>query len=88
MLSSLDFIDGPDGCAIDIDIAKHLACGVNLCRDLVASPPNLMSPKSLADVALELAKEHADVLAVEILEKEAIIEKKMGAYLGVAQGKN
>ncbi len=85
-LESVDFIDAPDGSAARIEDAISLAWGVNLCRDLVSSPPNIVTPKSLADLAIDIGKEHSDVFETEVLELPEIEERKMGAYLGVAQG--
>lgn len=49
-----------------LDAAKAVASGVNLCRDLVNSPPNMLTPGALADAAAKIAKDHG--LECEILE--------------------
>ncbi len=48
------------------DAAKAVASGVSLCRDLVNSPPNMLTPGSLADAAKMIADDHG--LECEILE--------------------
>lgn len=49
-----------------LNAAKAVSSGVRLCRDLVNSPSNILTPGSLADVAVQIAKEHG--LEAEILE--------------------
>mmetsp|Transcript_58072 Transcript_58072/g.160582 ORF Transcript_58072/g.160582 Transcript_58072/m.160582 type:complete len:441 (+) Transcript_58072:189-1511(+) len=66
------------------DRARKIMAGVNVCRDLVASPPNVVTPKSLAEMAVDVAMEHG--LEAEILEREAVEALGMGAYMGVAKG--
>lgn len=53
---------GADG----LDAAKAVSSGVNLCRDLVNSPPNVLTPVSLAEAAVKIAEDHG--LEAEILE--------------------
>ncbi|CAN0480658.1 unnamed protein product, partial [Scytosiphon promiscuus] len=49
-----------------LDAAKAVASGVNLCKDLVNSPPNVITPVSLAQAALKIAADHG--LKAEIME--------------------
>lgn len=49
-----------------MDSAKAVASGVSLCKDLVNSPPNMLTPGALADAAAKIAKDHG--LECEILE--------------------
>lgn len=81
-LATIDIIggQGSDGLAR----AKAISSGVSLCRDLVNAPPNVLTPGSLADVAVQIAKDHG--LEAEILEEDEIVKRGMGAYMGVAQG--
>ncbi|CAN0230049.1 unnamed protein product, partial [Laminaria digitata] len=67
-----------------LDAAKAVASGVNLCRDLVNSPANVLTPVSLAQAALKIAADHG--LKAEILEEKKIVARGMGAFMGVAQG--
>lgn len=85
-LESLDFIDAPSEYAAEIEAAQKLAKGVYVCKDLVGAPPNVVTPKSLAELAVSIAEEHSDVFKAEVLELPEIEARNMGAYLGVAQG--
>jgi leucyl aminopeptidase len=62
---------------------SHLVDGVNLARDLVNEPPNVLYPEEFARRAAELRKLGVDV---EILDVKAMTKLGMGALLGVAQG--
>ena len=63
-----------------------LAEAANLCRDLVNEPANYMTPTRLAEAALEVAREGA--MDIQVLDRPALTELGMGAFLGVAQGSN
>ena len=65
-----------------IERAKLVCEGVILARELVAAPPNVVTPEKLADTAADIAKTHS--LKLEILEREQCEKRGMGAYLGVA----
>lgn len=60
--------------------------GTNLARDLINHPSNVMTPTKLAQVAVNLSKEHR--FRCEVLSLPEIKKLKMGAFLGVAQGSN
>jgi len=62
---------------------SHVVDGVNLARDLVNEPPNVLFPEEFARRAAELKKLG---LEVEILDVKAMTKLGMGALLGVAQG--
>jgi leucyl aminopeptidase len=62
-----------------------LAGGVALARDLGNLPGNLCTPSYLADSALALGSDHAE-LRVEILEEADMEELGMGALLSVSRG--
>jgi len=64
---------------------KTFAAGVLLTKGLVASPPNMLTPQTMADTAAALAAEF-DTLTLKVLEREECEALGMGAYLGVAQG--
>eukprot|EP00613_Pedinella_sp_CCMP2098_P009935 CAMPEP_0171656096 /NCGR_PEP_ID=MMETSP0990-20121206/41348_1 /TAXON_ID=483369 /ORGANISM="non described non described, Strain CCMP2098" /LENGTH=576 /DNA_ID=CAMNT_0012236445 /DNA_START=119 /DNA_END=1849 /DNA_ORIENTATION=+ len=89
-LKSLDLLQpsssssGESGTVEEVEAALNLVAGVNLCKDLVNAPANVLTPESLAEVGRSLASEHG--LACEILEKAEIEALGMGAYLGVSQG--
>ena len=63
---------------------RIVAEAVDLARDLVNEPANLMTPADLANVAIGLAKQHG--LDIAVLERDEIAQMGMGAFLGVAQG--
>ncbi len=60
-----------------------IAGGVNLARELVNLPPNVLGPVEFADKAKELEKLGVEV---EILTETEMTKLGMGALLGVAQG--
>lgn len=61
-----------------------LGAAVNLARDLVNEPANLMTPSLLAGVAREVAAEEG--MECTVLDRGAMEELGMGALLGVARG--
>ena len=63
--------------------SEAVAAGVNLARDLVNEPPNVLGPVEFAAKAQELAKLG---VSVEILTERDMRTLGMGALLGVAQG--
>ncbi|MBD2579763.1 leucyl aminopeptidase [Oscillatoria sp. FACHB-1406] len=69
----------------DGDLAKveAIASGVILARELVAAPPNAVTPVTLAETAEAIAREHG--LSVQILEQEDCEKLGMGSFLGVAR---
>ena len=69
-----DLLDGIDA----------LCSGVELARELVAAPPNKVTPQALADCAAAIAQEFG--LELKLLERSDCAALGMGAYLGVAQG--
>ncbi|MDQ0394227.1 leucyl aminopeptidase [Labrys monachus] len=60
-----------------------LADGVNLARDLVNEPPNVLFPEEFARRAAELAELGVEI---EVLDPKAMKKLGMGALLGVGQG--
>ena len=58
--------------------------GVELARELVAAPPNVMTPAALADTAADIAREFG--LELKVLERSDCEALGMGSYLAVAQG--
>lgn len=68
-----------------IDLAQQVCSGVILARELVSAPANLVTPTTLAETALAIAKDYSDTISVEILEKSQCEALGMGAFLGVAQ---
>ena len=63
-----------------------LAEGTNYARDLVNEPPNILTPKRLAERAVALAKEYG--MQVDVLGPDQMRETGMNALLGVGKGSN
>ena len=61
-----------------------ICSGVEFARELVGSPPNELTPSSMAGHAVKLAKDFN--LKINILEKQDCEKRNMGAYLAVAKG--
>lgn len=64
-------------------IHEHMAQGIFLTRGVVAEPPNVIYPETLAAEAKTLEK---DGVKVEILGVKEMTKLGMGALLGVGQG--
>ena len=65
--------------------AVILADAQNRARDLGNSPPNLMTPSTLADYAVALAARH-DAMSATVHDEAEIRFAGMGAFAAVAQG--
>ncbi|OWV95351.1 aminopeptidase [Rhizobium sp. R72] len=66
-----------------LKVSEAVAAGVNLARDLVNEPPNVLGPVEFAAKASDLQKLGVEV---EILTEKDMRKLGMGALLGVAQG--
>ncbi|MGB3295205.1 MAG: leucyl aminopeptidase [Phormidesmis sp.] len=66
-----------------IEKAKVICEGVILARELVAAPPNVVTPDKLAETAADIARDYG--IKLEVLERDQCEALGMGAYLGVAQ---
>jgi leucyl aminopeptidase len=73
------------GDADEVERARIAAEAANAARDLQNLPANVATPSFLADRAAEIAAQH-DTLEVELLDREAIVARGMGAFAAVAQG--
>lgn len=67
-----------------LDKVKHVANGIQLARELTASPANYCNPETLAKTAISIAKELG--LKHKVLGEVECVDRKMGAYLAVNQG--
>ncbi len=67
-------------------LGEVFAWGTNLARDLINHPANVITPAKLAQMAVDLSKEHK--FRCQVLSLAEIKKLKMGALLGVAQGSN
>jgi leucyl aminopeptidase len=75
--------DGVDAGAVDG--ARVAAEAANAARDLQNLPSNVATPTFLAERAGEIADQH-DALEIELLDREAIVARGMGAFAAVARG--
>ena len=81
---ALDLI-GLDPAAVSGFAAVNATCaGVELARELVAAPPNVVTPAALAETAAGIASDHG--LELNVLERGDCEAKGMGAFLAVSQG--
>ncbi|WP_439925156.1 leucyl aminopeptidase [Nitrobacter sp. JJSN] len=62
---------------------NHVVDGVNIARDLVNEPPNVLYPEEFARRASQLRKIG---VGIDILDVKAMAKLGMGALLGVGQG--
>ena len=74
----------PGGFAHGLEAVHPVCAGVELARELVAAPPNTVTPEELARTASHLAHEHG--LELTILERSDCEERGMGSFLSVCQG--
>ena len=74
----------PGGFAHGLEAVHPVCAGVELARELVAAPPNSVTPEQLASTASHLAHEHG--LELTILERSDCEERGMGSFLSVCQG--
>ncbi|MDO1581703.1 leucyl aminopeptidase [Rhizobium oryzicola] len=72
-----------EAAAAAFEAGRAVADGVNLARELVNLPPNILGPVEFAEKARGLTALGVDV---EILTETEMRELGMGALLGVAQG--
>jgi len=68
-----------------LEHGRALAQATSLQRDLGNLPPNVCTPRYLADQARGLARRYSSV-KVKILDEAAIRREKMGCFLAVTQG--
>jgi leucyl aminopeptidase len=69
----------------DVERARVAASAANRARDLQNLPSNVATPTFLAERAAEIADQF-DSLEVELLDRDSIIARGMGAFAAVAQG--
>ena len=73
-----------DAAAAGLASMDATCAGIELARELVAAPPNVVTPQALADTAASIARDFG--LELKVLERADCEALGMGAYLGVAQG--
>lgn len=62
----------------------HIAAGINMARDIINEPSNVLYPETLANIITECGKESG--FEVEVLEGEALEKLGMDAMLTVGNG--
>ncbi|GAC1342754.1 MAG: leucyl aminopeptidase [Candidatus Dormibacteria bacterium] len=77
-------VDGAAADAGDLRWAATVAAAVDRARALAVEPANLLTPQLLAERARELCQ--GTKLEIEVLQREALEDRGMGALLGVGQG--
>src|SRR5271163_3922995 len=82
-LSVVVGVDDPAAARAAHGVREASAEGVELARDLVNEPPNVLFPESFAERAAALRSLGVEV---EILDEKAMTKLGMGALLGVGQG--
>ena len=81
---ALELIDLSPAAESGFEAVNATCAGVELARELVAAPPNVVTPAALADTAAGIAKDHG--LELKVLERSDCEAKGMGAFLAVSQG--
>ncbi|MCT0203221.1 leucyl aminopeptidase [Synechococcus sp. CS-603] len=81
---SISLLGLPESAQAGLDGLGAICSGVELARQLVAAPPNVVTPQALADTAAEIASTYG--LELKVLERADCEALGMGAYLGVSQG--
>lgn len=82
---NLHSLTDSDAIQTGIDQGIAIAQGVALAKHVSDLPGNICTPSYLADQALEIAKQHANVTA-EILEEADMQKLGMGSFLSVSRG--
>ena len=78
-------IAGSDVNPDEVERSRVVAVAQNAARDLQNLPSNVADPVFLAGRAEEIAAQY-DTLELELLDREAIVARGMGAFAAVAQG--
>ena len=81
---ALELIDLDPAAASGFTAVNATCAGVELARELVAAPPNVVTPAALADTAAGMARDHG--LELKVLERSDCEANGMGAFLAVSQG--
>jgi leucyl aminopeptidase len=78
------YIVGGENAKAEIEKGFVLASAQNYVRDMDENPGNIATPEVVVEYAKTLAKQYK--LDIEVLDKDKLEKKKMGAILGVNQG--
>lgn len=80
----LQFINSSQHCKEALAESKHIEDAINFCRLLQDSPPNIATPKFVAQQAVEQAKKLG--LKVDVWGAEKLRDKGFNAMLAVSSG--
>ncbi len=83
-LTAIEVLGAPNGAEADWAVEAALADGVELTRELVTEPANVIYPESF--VARCQERFAGTGLVIEVLDTDQMAALGMGALLGVAQG--
>ena len=83
-LKEFEFLGINDSKEISFQEIQDICAGVEFARELVAAPPNILTPLEMSIQAQEIAKNYE--LEVKILDQKNCEDLSMGAYLAVAKG--
>ena len=83
-LKEVEFLGITDSKEISFKEIQDICAGVEFARELVAAPPNILTPLEMSRQAINIAKNYD--LEVKILDKKECEDLSMGAYLAVAKG--
>ena len=83
-LKEVEFLGISDSIDISFKEIQDICAGVEFARELVAAPPNILTPLEMSRQALDIAKEYD--LEARILDTKECEDLSMGAYLAVAKG--
>jgi leucyl aminopeptidase len=78
-------VAGEEVSSEEVELGRVTAGAANAARDLQNLPANFATPTFLAERATEIADAY-ESLEVELLDREAIVGRGMGAFAAVAQG--
>jgi leucyl aminopeptidase len=83
-LTAIKFAGAPDGTEAAWKVEAALADGVELTRELVTEPANIIYPESFVERVTKRAQ--GSGLKIRVLDDAEMAKLGMGALLGVAQG--
>ena len=83
--NGLQSLELPGAGDAEVEAARVAATSQNAARDLQNLPANVATPDFLAGRAEEIASQH-ESLELELLDRDAIVARGMGAFAAVAQG--
>jgi leucyl aminopeptidase len=84
-IESLEIAGAAEDVETQLERARVAAEAANKARDLQNLPANVATPTFLAERAAEVAAQH-ESLEIELLDRDAILARGMGAFAAVAQG--